>query len=362
MPDEAPGAPAPSDPETTLVGHDSAERQLLEAWASGRFPHAWLITGPKGVGKATFAYRVARFVLAQGGPDAPPEDMFGGPPASLEIDPASRTARQVAAGGHPDFRCLQKPEDKTVISVEQARDIVEFAGKTAAFGGWKVVIVDSADALNRNSANALLKALEEPVSNGLFLLIAHAPGRLLPTIRSRCRTLALSRLGGDAMADVLARQFPDLPETERQVVAALSDGCPGKAIGLAAHGGADLYRAILELCRTPHRLDMIRVLRLGDQLARKDAEETFAVLAELLDFGLTRAIRAAAAGEGLADIVPGDAAIWTGLLSAGSLSAWLDAADDIRTGLAKAGPPSYLGRKHVLVDAFVRLEEAAKAA
>ena len=335
---------------------------MLDAWSSGRFPHAWLITGPKGVGKATFAYRVARFVLAHDGPDALPADMFGGGPDTLEIDPDSPTARQIAAGSHPDFRRLEKPEDKTVISVDQARDIVDFAGKTSALGGWKVVLVDSADALNRNSANALLKALEEPASKALFLLVCHAPGGLLPTIRSRCRTLALPAMTGSEVEQVVSGLFPDLPDEDRRLTAALADGCPGRAASLAAQGGGDLYRALVELCRDPRAIDMQRVLRLGDQLSRKDAAETFSVVTELLEFSLTRAIRAAAAGTSLPDILPGDAAVWERLMASGTVAGWLDAAADIADGLSKAGPPAHLGRKHVLVNAFARLEAAAKSA
>ena len=181
-------------------------------------------------------------------------------------------------------------------------------------------------------------------------------------IRSRCRTLTLSPLGDGDTRAALAAQFPALSEEEYSILAALSGGCPGKAAGFAALGAADLYRAVLELCRSPRQMDVTRVLRLGDQLARKDAEETFQVLAELLDFGLMRAIRARAAGSPLQDIAPGDAAVWSDLLNTAPLSAWLDAASDIRAGLAKAGPPAYLGRKHILVDAFIRLEETAKAA
>lgn len=360
MPDDVSGLPPPATTRQPLVGHADAERRILDAWSGGRFPHAWLITGPKGIGKATFAYRVARFVLAQDGPDAPPGDMFGGGPTALDVDAESPTARQIAAGSHPDFRCLEKPEDKTVISVDQAREIVDFAGKTSAMGGWKVVLVDSADALNRNSANALLKALEEPASRALFLLVSHAPGGLLPTIRSRCRTLPLSAMSGADVERVVAGLFPDLPEQDRRLAAALADGCPGRAASLAAQGGGDLYRALVELCRDPRAIDMERVLRLGDQLSRKDAAETFGVLADLLDFSLTRAIRATAAGRQLPEILPGDTAVWDRLMSTGTLAGWLDAVSDIADGLAKAGPPVYLGRKHVLVNAFARLEAAAK--
>ncbi|WP_425404879.1 DNA polymerase III subunit delta' [Hwanghaeella sp.] len=348
-----------------LIGHEAAEATLLRAWRSGRFPHAWLISGPRGVGKATLARKAARFVLSQssdGGSQA--GGLFGDaplPPDSLDTDPESSVARRIAAGGHSDFRLLTKREDKTVIQIEQTREIVDFSYMTPAEGGWKVILIDSVDDMNHNSANALLKALEEPPSKALFLLVSHAPGGLLPTIRSRCRSLKLSGVPKPGIAALLGELRPDLSEQERSVLAALGDGSPGRAIHYADQGAVDLYRALVELASNAHRLDMSLVMKMGDQLAKKGAEDAFGIMSQMIDQALQRAIKAAAVRRPVEDILPGDGAIWARLVMPDQIPRWADARTEIMGFLDKAGPPAHLGRKHVLVNAFIRLEQAAQA-
>lgn len=348
----------------SLIGHESAEKTLLKAWTSGRFPHAWLISGPRGVGKATLAMKMARFVLSQQDQDSRSGGLFGDaplPPDSLDTDPESGIARRIASGGHADFRLLAKREDKTVIQIEQTRDVVDFAHMTPAEGGWKVIVIDSVDDMNHNSANALLKALEEPPSKALFLLVSHAPGGLLPTIRSRCRSLKLSGVPDDGIVALLNRMRPDLPDEEKRVLAALGQGSPGRAIHYANQGAVDLYRALVELAANAARLDMALVMKMGDQLSKKGAEDAFDILSQLLDQALQRAIKGAALGRPLPDILPGDGAVWARLVHPGMIPQWTDARADINAVLDKAGAPAHLGRKHVLVNAFIRLEQAAQA-
>src|SRR5215471_8892358 len=180
---------------TVLFGHDNAEREFLAAYRSGRVPHAWLIAGEPGIGKATLAYRIARFVLAHPDPSHIPTA------ASLALDPDHRTVRRIAVNAHPDLLVLERTVGdtgrmRTVITVEQVRRLVTFFGSTAGEGGWRLCIVDGADELKYpEGSNALLKMLEEPPPRSMFLLVSHAPGRLLPTIQSRCRRLALRPLG-----------------------------------------------------------------------------------------------------------------------------------------------------------------------
>ena len=188
-----------------LFGHAEAERTLLEAYKGGRIPHAWLIGGSPGIGKATLAYRLARFVLAHPDPQAPAVQKA----ASLAVDADHPVARRIAAQAQGDLLVLERVinEDTgklyTVIRVDDVRRAVPFFGSTAGEGGWRIAIVDAVDNLQREGANALLKVLEEPPARTLLLLVSHAPGRELPTIRSRCRRLLLRSL--DA-ADV-ARAF-----------------------------------------------------------------------------------------------------------------------------------------------------------
>src|SRR5262249_40532591 len=193
--EEAAGAKPPFPRETTvLYGHADAERALLAAYRGARFPHAWLIGGRSGIGKATLAYRMARFVLAHPDPAAAAVQEA----QTLEIPADHRVARQVGAQGHSDLLVLERTVNEktgklfTVIRVEDVRRTVPFFGSTAGEGGWRVCIVDCADELQYpQAANALLKILEEPPANALLLLVSHAPARLLPTIRSRCRRLML---------------------------------------------------------------------------------------------------------------------------------------------------------------------------
>src|SRR5579863_6065347 len=191
--------PVPHPRETAvLFGHREAETTLLDAYRSGRIPHAWLIGGAQGIGKATLAYRMARFVLTHR--DSLAKDVQCAD--TLEVDPSDPVARRIAAGAHGGLLVLQRtPNEKgvmrTVITVDETRETIAFFGSTAAVEGWRVCIVDTVDELNPNAANALLKILEEPPRQSLFLLVSHAPGRVLPTILSRCRRLNLRPLSKD---------------------------------------------------------------------------------------------------------------------------------------------------------------------
>lgn len=194
-----------------LVGQETAERAFLDAYLAGTLHHAFLLTGPQGIGKATFAYRAARFLLAESEREAEPAGMFGTEsPRDLSVAAHSRTAQLVAGRAHPDLGVIRRAYDaktkkfRSEISVDDVRDTLALFEKTAAFGGWRVIIVDAADDLNANSANALLKTLEEPPRRAVFLLVAHRPETLLPTIRSRCQTLRFAPLGTPAMTQLLA--------------------------------------------------------------------------------------------------------------------------------------------------------------
>lgn len=204
--DRLAGLPHPRE-VLDLFGHGAQEAAFLEAYTGGALHHAFLLTGPEGIGKATFAYRAARFLLAQGADE--PGGMFGGP-SSLEVPAEARAAHLMAQEAHPDLGVLKRRYDaktkkfRTEISVEDVRNTLNLFEKTAAFGGWRVIIVDSADDMNAASANALLKTLEEPPEKAIFFLISHQPQRLLPTIRSRCRTLRFNPLEDEVLAALLA--------------------------------------------------------------------------------------------------------------------------------------------------------------
>ncbi|HEY1798970.1 MAG TPA: DNA polymerase III subunit delta' [Stellaceae bacterium] len=307
-----------------LVGHEAAERDLRRLFDAGRLPHALLISGPRGIGKATLAFRLARFVLT---PQA--GSLFGNAPAAGEglwTDPESGVFRRIAAGGHADVLTVERAFDprrkrlRSEIVVADTREIGSFLHLTPAEGGWRVVIVDGADAMNRNAANALLKILEEPPRQTLLLLVAHSAGRLLPTIRSRCRRLPLAPLPPDTIRDLLARHRPDLSPADGDAVVALSGGSIGAALDLVAAGGVELYRAALSLIRPARELDIAALHGFADKLARPDAEDAYRVVEDLLAQFLARLAVATARGDTLAGAegeaakrVRAPAAHWAGL-------------------------------------------------
>src|SRR5438552_382229 len=222
----AAGAMAPRE-NPDLFGHENAERELRRLDGVGRLPHAILLSGPRGIGKATLAFRLARFLLAKAGERAGHADR------GLAIDPESGVFRRVAAGGHANLLTIERAYDarrrrlRSEIVVEDAREITGFFRLTAAEEGWRIVVVDGAEEMNRSAANAHLKVLEEPPRRALLLPVSHSPGRLLPTIRSRCRRFPLAALGRPAVVQLLRRYRPDCAEPEAEALAALSDGSIG---------------------------------------------------------------------------------------------------------------------------------------
>jgi DNA polymerase-3 subunit delta' len=270
--DEADVAPPPPRETLHWFGHEEAEEALLDAYRGGRMPHAWLLGGPPGIGKATLAYRMARFVLAH--PDcAAPEVQAA---RSLALPPDHRAARLVAAQGHPDLLVLERrPGDsgalRSVIAVEDVRRLVPFLGSTAGEAGWRVVVVDSADELNAAGANALLKLLEEPPRRCLFLIVSHAPGRLLATIRSRCRRLLLRPLApadiGRAVGAALGRD-PD--EAAVQKAAAAADGSVAHAMALLGGPLLAVRERVIELLAQLPATDRRAMHALAESLERAD--------------------------------------------------------------------------------------------
>jgi len=262
-----------------ILGQDKAVEQFAAAWASRKLHHAWLLAGPKGVGKATFAKAAARRVLAEAA--GPPFDLPG-----IETDDEHPIVKLVDAASHPDFRWLERlPKEKGEglardISIAQVRGLGEFMGMTAALSPWRVAVIDSMDELNREAANALLKMLEEPPPPTIFFLVSHAPGRLLPTIRSRCRRLDFSPLADDVMASILEVRAPQLNGAERARVIALSSGSAGRALGFAELGLAKLEDAALAILRDGDPTNARRA-DLAADLGKKGAAERYAAFLEL---------------------------------------------------------------------------------
>lgn len=349
-----------------LIGHEPAERVLLESWNSGRMPHAWLLAGRQGIGKATLAYRVARFVLSREAEEG--GGLFGDAPArpeSLRVEASHRVCRQVNAGGHPDLLTIERSVNpntrklRSEITVEDVRRLSSFLSLTTAAGEWRVVIVDAADEMNRNAANALLKGLEEPPAQTLFLLVSHAPGRLLPTIRSRCRLLTLSPLPEPAVADLLTRHAPELPESDVAALARLAQGSIGEALVLADAGGLELYRDMVRLLSQLDRLDIKSVHGLGARLGRAGAEDSFRMLGRLVDRWLAGMLLSQSRGTALPDVVEGEGETAQRLWARGGLANWLEVWEKV-TRLFSQADRANLDRKQVVISAFLMLEAAAR--
>lgn len=270
-PDDDGDIPHPRE-TSTLVGHTAAEHTLLDAYR-GRMPHAWLIGGPAGVGKATLAYRLARFVLAHPDPVSPLVQAA----TDLSVERGHPVARRIAAEAHPDLLILQRTVDdkgklRTVTRVEDVRRTVSFFGSTAGEGGWRICIVDTADELQYpQAANALLKMLEEPPSRSLFVLVSHAPGRLLPTIRSRCRRLMLEPLQQGDVANVTARiSGRESDEPEVLAAAAVAEGSVGRALAMLGGSTLALRDRINGLLERLPAVDKQALHALGDTIAGSD--------------------------------------------------------------------------------------------
>ena len=272
-----------------ILGQDRAVEQFASAWATRRLHHAWLLAGPRGVGKATFAHSAARRVLA----DA------AGPASGLpgvETSDEHPIVKLVEAGSHPDMRRLERlVNEKTGnlarnISVDQVRSLAELFDLSPAMSDWRVVVIDSVDELEPSGANALLKMLEEPPPNSIFFLVTHAPGRLLPTIRSRCRRLDFQSLDDDVMASILEVKAPELSAAERKKIIPMAFGSAGRALAFAELGLAKLEDAALAILRQGDPTNARRS-ELAIELGRRGAGDRYAAFLDLAPSLIAREAR-----------------------------------------------------------------------
>ena len=346
-PDRVPGAPHPRM-TGRVIGHDPAIRDFIDAARGGRLHHAWLLTGPRGVGKATLAWSIARWLLSGADSD------------DLSVAADDPTARRIAALSEPRLQLIRRPWDdkasrlRAEITVDEVRKLLSFFHLSAAEGGRRVAIIDAADEMNVSAANALLKVLEEPPAETLILMIAHQPARLLPTIRSRCRTLRLNPLPPAMMTRVLA----DLGiNEEAEPLAALSDGSVGEALRLAGQDGLARYQQIIDLFATLPRMDRLAAAKLADGAAgRANADgDPFDLTATLLDRFLTRTARAGLMGAPLPQAAQGEGALLT-RLSPDDLSArvWADAQARL-SARARAGRAVNLDPAALVMDMLTEL-------
>jgi DNA polymerase-3 subunit delta' len=296
-----------------FLGHEAAEAQLAEAAADARLHHAWLITGPKGLGKATLAYRFARQLLGA--------RMAG--PRPFDAAAQDPVTRQVEGHAHPDLFVLRRGlndrgKPRREITADEARELSTFFHHTAGAGGWRVAVIDAVDDLNRHAANAILKILEEPPAKAVLLLICHAPGGALATIRSRCRRLALRPLGDEVVAQAV---HDALEEPADQLVLTLARGRPGAAIALQASGASATARQLQEALADAPRKGAAAMA--GLPFGGGDAAGRCALILSLAQDWARRAALHAATG---ASTEAGEAGRLLGLLAPpGSANRWSEA-------------------------------------
>lgn len=363
--DRLEGFPHPRHTQN-LFGHDGVERGLAEAFATGRMHHGWLIAGPEGVGKATLAYRLARYVLSE----AHERDPFGQTLATADDTVATR---QVRALSHPGLLVLRRTFDTKTkrftasIAIDEVRRLRTFLGLRGGDDTWRVVIVDTADDLNPNAANALLKSLEEPPARTLFLLLTSEPGRLLPTIRSRCRTLELAALPAEPLRQAVRQALTASSEevtdslpapSEWAILERLSEGSVRRLLGLRGGGGIALYNRLNDLVGSLPKLDWAAIHILSDELGGTAAEQRFELFFELLLALISRLVRARAGAAGCA---PDDVALANRLIAEGSLARWAELWETIVVEKADAMLLN-LDRKSLILGTFQRIEAAARAA
>lgn len=366
-PAEDEGGITPPRETSDFVGHDDAEGALLDAVAGGRLPHAWLISGPEGTGKATLAYRFARYLLANppgdsaadGGlfaADDIPTDGVG----SMHMDADDPIFRRVAASGHGDILTVERQVNDSgklsqQIRIDDVRQAIDFAHMTSSEGGYKVIIVDGAELMNRASENAFLKILEEPPADTVILMVSHNPGRLLPTTRSRCRKLNLKPLPTEMVVSMLQHHMPETSAEDAAELARLSDGSIGRALRLASGGGLAIYRDTVNILGELPKPDIKKVQALATKLAKSGADDTYRCGIDLFRWWLSRIVLAASRGaEADRGLNATEKDIASRAAATAILPIWLKRMDDAES-LIRSADSLNLDRKQVVQSLFLSL-------
>lgn len=334
---------------STLFGHAEAAATLAQAARSGQLHHAWLLAGPKGVGKATLAWRFARALLAYGRNDCPD---------SLHVPDDHPAFRQIVAMTHPDVILLRRPWDvdkkrfKSDLPIDEVRKLRGFFSKHSAFGGAQIAIVDCMDDMNIQAQNALLKVLEEPPKAALLLLITHAPGHLLPTTRSRCRMLHVRKLSGDDMSTAVGSLCPGADADSVQTVSALADGVPGFAAALAESNAATTYQDLLGLMKQLPSLNAAMTQTFAERIARLPIDSGIALFSTLMQLIEQRFVRTRL---GLGTPLPSEAVAFDRMASAASIEDWVNLWSELRTQFSRTELLN-LDKKQFVLNALYSIE------
>lgn len=365
--------------QTELFGHETAEQLFLQAIENNTIDGSWLLCGPKGVGKATLAFRLARFLLSEEKQDG---GLFGDKPTSLSIPETDTVFKAVAQRSSPALKvieCALKPDELKArqkllengdsldpevekarkrfseIRIDDIREAEAFMHLTAGAGKKRVLIIDSADDMNVHAANALLKSLEEPPPETVILLLSHAPGKLLPTIRSRCRKVVLKPLQNNVLEDFLKSYCPNLTDAERHALALLAEGSAGKALTLADSGGIRLFVGLTDLFADFPRISVPKLYDTADKLYKD--KDRFRLLQDLFVQWLTRVCVLSQSGGNFDEIIPGEADAVRKICRFVPTLTLMDILSDITASFADID----LDRKQVFVNAVLKLQRGANA-
>ena len=342
-----------------LIGHDETEHQLAGLVASERIAGAWIIGGKAGIGKATLAWRLARHLLC-----GPGEDLFGEPPATLDFNAGDPAAAWISARSHGDVLGIEltvgeRGKRRQEIVVDDARRIRPFFARTAGNDGWRVAIIDDADLMNSSAANAALKVIEEPPRRAVVLLVSAVPSSLLATIRSRCRKLNLSPLLNEQVELLLERFLPDLPAEERDWLARLSGGSPGRALMLAEKDGVALYREMIGLIAMAPNIDPAALHRLAERLGRPGGEASWHLAFDFLTNWSAAMIRKAATGKDTTPVLPEETEAMARIAGDPALERWIAVWEKV-AHLRRTVQSLHLDRRQSILSVFGTLQAAVR--
>lgn len=339
---------------------------MLDLYESGQMPHALIFSGPRGIGKATFAFRTARFLLKHGLKNSDQGGLFGealpsDPITTLDVSHDDPVFSKIAAGGHPDIITIERAIDprkgtmKDALDVDTARKVTPFLRMTSSEGGWRVVIIDDADTMNRNAQNALLKILEEPPKNTLLILIAHRIGAMIPTIRSRCRTMTFKSLNEahmDTLLDKVAGQ--SLSADEKAMIMAMADGQIGKAIDLYENEGLETLQSLIKLCGSWPDLPWVDIHHMADQIGRAGQENAYAAFEQSF-LWITSTITFEKAKGQTALQKPLNQGVFASMMAHYSLEQWLNICENLKEHFERARYAN-LDKRQAVLSAFSYLD------
>jgi DNA polymerase-3 subunit delta' len=352
-----------------VFGHEKAERDFLDSFNSGRLHHGWLITGPKGIGKATLAWKCAKFLLSDDETSSN-DGLFGddltSSAASLDIDPEKPVIQRIKSGGHGGLITAERGINTKTgkirgdIVIDDIRGIISFFSRTSSEGGWRIAIVDAADEMNANAANALLKVLEEPPEKSILFLVAHSPGRLLPTIRSRCRTLELNPLSNDSVKAMLAHRYPEMDMQTMNTLMALSAGAPGRAIEMERLGGAQIYAKTFKAISSVPALNIPNIHQLAVELAAVKADAEYRLFIQIFTAFIERITKAKVLDDPTIEIINNENQQLSRISSMARVDKWLELWEKVGHLIQRADAVN-LDRKQVIVSLFSELKATATA-